>query len=202
MHGRLFDLALVAPDPLRPAMLAGPPEVDAHQGAAHSACVLFGSYGCHPRFQSRRCSSAGCVLSAARNELEANGGIAREAHGRKMRPRAEGTPEPPPTAPRHRIVRVIAMLQPLRACPSASAVACASDKPPVASLDSSGAIGGVLELPGDDYFIYGGGEVQVKCCVPVHHSTQGIVGSSWIYRLSAQQRPCVFAALDALACVS
>ena len=27
-------------------------------------------------------------------------------------------------------------------------------------LDSSGAIGGVLELPGDDYFIYGGGEVQ------------------------------------------
>ena len=56
----------------------------------------------------------------------------------------------------------------------------------MASLDSSGAIGGVLELPGDDYFIYGGGEVQVKCCVPVHHSTQGIVGSSWIYRLSAQ----------------
>ena len=29
-------------------------------------------------------------------------------------------------------------------------------EPPVASLDSSGAIGGVLELPGDDYFIYRG----------------------------------------------
>ena len=29
------------------------------------------------------------------------------------------------------------------------------EEPPVASLDSSSATGGVLELPGDDYFIYG-----------------------------------------------
>ena len=36
-------------------------------------------------------------------------------------------------------------------------------------LDSSGAIGGVLELPGDDYFIYGGGpgsgRVRARACV-------------------------------------
>ena len=36
------------------------------QGAPHSPRLLFGSCGCHTRFQSRRCSSAGCVLSAAR----------------------------------------------------------------------------------------------------------------------------------------
>ena len=60
-----FDLPNVPPDPIPPAALAGPPEVDAHQGAAHSACLLFGSYGCHPRFQSRQCSSAGCAFSAA-----------------------------------------------------------------------------------------------------------------------------------------
>jgi hypothetical protein len=35
----------------------------------------------------------------------------------------------------------------------------------VASLDSSGAIGGVLELPGDDYFIYGGGRAGAKGCM-------------------------------------
>jgi hypothetical protein len=128
MHGRLFDLALVAPDPLRPAMLAGPPEVDAHQGAAHSACVLFGSYGCHPRFQSRRCSSAGCVLSAARNELESTGGIAREVHVRKIPPRAEGTPEPPPTAPRHRIVRATAMPRAASVCSSATGGACVCER--------------------------------------------------------------------------
>ena len=29
------------------------------------------------------------------------------------------------------------------------------EEPPVASLDSSSATGGVLELSGDDYFIYG-----------------------------------------------
>ena len=39
------------------------------------------------------------------------GGIASEARGRKIRPRAEGTPEPPPTASRPRIVRATAMLR-------------------------------------------------------------------------------------------
>ena len=38
------------------------------------------------------------------------------------------------------------------------------EKPPVASLDSSGALRGVLELPGDDYFIYGGGRAGVDGC--------------------------------------
>ena len=42
----------------------------------------------------------------------------------------------------------------------------------MASLDSSGATGGVLELPGDDYFIYGPAEVHRSAlstaCVPVH----------------------------------
>ena len=45
-------------------------------------------------------------------------------------------------------------------------------------LDSSGAIGGVLELPGDDYFIYGPAEVHRSAlstaCVPCM-STQGAV---------------------------
>jgi len=35
-------------------------------GMLSSRLVLFRSYGCHPHFQSRRCSSAGFVLSAAR----------------------------------------------------------------------------------------------------------------------------------------
>jgi hypothetical protein len=39
----------------------------------------------------------------------------------------------------------------------------------VASLDSSSATGGVLELPGDDYFIYGRGASQrCELRVPVH----------------------------------
>jgi hypothetical protein len=48
------------------------------------------------------------------------------------------------------------------------------EEPPVAPRDSSGAIGGVLELPGDDYFIYGPAEREVHrsalstACVPVH----------------------------------
>ena len=43
------------------------------------------------------------------------------------------------------------------------------EEPPVASLDSSSATGGVLELPGDDYFIYGRGASQrCELRVPVH----------------------------------
>ena len=39
----------------------------------------------------------------------------------------------------------------------------------MASLDSSSATGGVLELPGDDYFIYGRGASQrCELRVPVH----------------------------------
>ena len=52
------------------------------------------------------------------------------------------------------------------------------EEPSVASLDSSGATGGVLELPGDDYFIYGPAEVDRSAlstaCVPCM-STQGAV---------------------------
>jgi len=62
---RYRALLHVPPEPLEAAVLAGPPEIDAHQGAAHSPYVLFGGYGCHPPFHSRRCSCAGCVLSAA-----------------------------------------------------------------------------------------------------------------------------------------
>ena len=88
-------------------------------------------------------------------------GIAREAHGRKIRPRDEGTPlaashslkAPNGAGHRDAATRLGLFQRPrwrLRV----------REEPPVASLDSSGAIGGVLELPGDDYFIYGGGEVQ------------------------------------------
>ena len=57
-------------------------------------------------------------------------------------------------------MRATAMLHPPWVCSCASNGAFVPEKPPVASLDSSGAIGGVLELPGDDYFIYGRGAGQ------------------------------------------
>jgi hypothetical protein len=45
----------------------------------------------------------------------------------------------------------------------------------VASLDSSSATGGVLELPGDDYFIYGRGASQrCELRVPVHEHAPGL----------------------------
>ena len=49
------------------------------------------------------------------------------------------------------------------------------EEPPVASLDSSSATGGVLELPGDDYFIYGRGASQrCELRVPVHEHAPGL----------------------------
>jgi hypothetical protein len=53
-----------------------------------------------------------------------------------------------------------AMPRPASVCSSATGGACVWE-PPVLLLDSSGAIGGVLELPGDDYFI-STAEVQVS----------------------------------------
>jgi hypothetical protein len=58
-------------------------------------------------------------------------GIAREAHGRKMRPRAEGTPEPPPTAPMPTIVASCgptAMPRPASVCSSATGGACVCER--------------------------------------------------------------------------
>ena len=155
MHGRLFDLNWVCPDPLRPAMLTGPPKVDAHQGAAHSACLLFGSYGCHPRFQSRQCSSAGCAFnrwhrarSTCAEDTASRRGYARAAsHGPKAPDRAGH-------------------------CDAASRLGLfqrhrwrlrVREEPSVLLLDSSGAIGGVLELPGDDYFISTAAEGRAGC---------------------------------------
>jgi len=168
MHGRLFDLALVAPDPLRPAMLAGPPEVDAHQGAAHSACVLFGSYGCHPRFQSRRCSSAGCVLSAAHFSTRTSWiqpVASREKYmcGRyRLAPRVRPSRLPRPQGTGS--CGPLRCREPPRFVPAPPvAPACAREEPSVLLLDSSGAIGGVLELPGDDYFISTAAEGRAGC---------------------------------------
>ena len=55
----------VPPDPLQLTTLAGPPEVDAHQGAPHSLRLLSGCDGCHLHFQRRLCSSAGYAASSA-----------------------------------------------------------------------------------------------------------------------------------------
>jgi hypothetical protein len=150
-------------------MLAGPPEVDAHQGAAHSACLLFGSYGCHTRFQSRRCSSAGCVLSAARYTTRTSWNqtvASREKHmggryGLSPRVRPSRLPRPQGTGS----CGPLRCREPPRFVPA----------PPVAPACATG---GVLELPGDDYFIYGPAEVDRSAlstaCVPCM-STQGAV---------------------------
>jgi hypothetical protein len=96
-----------------------------------------------------------------------SGGDATDAAaGGGERPRVEVRHEPPPTATgpllvaHETTVRATAMLHPPWVCSCASNGAFVPEKPPVTSLDSSGAIGGVLELPGDDYFIYGRGAVQ------------------------------------------
>ena len=48
----------VLADPFQPTALAGALKVGAHQGAPHSPCGLFGSYGCHLCFQRRQRSRA------------------------------------------------------------------------------------------------------------------------------------------------
>ena len=61
-----FDLPIVLPDPTPPAALAGLPEINAHQCAPHSLHLLLRSYDCHLHCQRCPCSSAGCVVTAAR----------------------------------------------------------------------------------------------------------------------------------------
>ena len=122
-------LILVCPDPMQPAMLADVPEADAHQGAAHSPCVLFGSYGCHPHFQSRRCSSAGCVLSAARFSTRTSWTHPAASHEKQMggryglasRVRPSRLPQPtgPPIAARERTVPATEASQPPSVCSNA-----------------------------------------------------------------------------------
>ena len=95
--GCSLDLDIVCLDPLPPAVFADPAKVP-------GMTLLLGRLDA-VSVSNGKCSTASFTARSVLSHFDtygSTGGITREAHGRKIRPRAEGTLELPPTAAGHR----------------------------------------------------------------------------------------------------